>query len=57
MAQYEDRLQKASLVSAPLQPHGNIFLRQKPFHVANGVGAEMENARGEDSVGFAPHIS
>jgi hypothetical protein len=39
MAQYEDRLQKASLVSAPLQPHRNVFLCQKSFHVADGVGA------------------
>ena len=36
-----------------LQPHRNIFLCQKLFHVADGVGAEMENARGEDGVGFA----
>ena len=32
------------------------MLRQKLFRVANGVGAEVENARGEDGVGFAFHF-
>jgi hypothetical protein len=36
-----------------LQPKRNLLLRQKPFHIANGVFAEVENARGEDGVGFA----
>src|ERR1039457_4642136 len=33
--------------------NGNLFLRQKFLHVADGVGAEMENARREDGVGLA----
>ncbi len=28
----------------------NLFLRQKPFHIADGVGAEMENARSEEGI-------
>ena len=36
-----------------LQPHQNVFLRQKLFHITNSVGAIVENARGEDGVGFA----
>jgi hypothetical protein len=35
------------------QSHRNVLFRQKLFHIANGVGAEVENARGEDGVGFA----
>ena len=38
------------------QPHWNVLRLQKLFHVADGVGAEMENARGEDGVGLALHI-
>jgi hypothetical protein len=32
---------------------GIFFFAKNLFHVADGVGAEMENARGEDGVGFA----
>jgi hypothetical protein len=39
-----------------LQPHRNVLLLQKLFHVAHGVGAEMKNARGENGVGFPLHI-
>jgi hypothetical protein len=35
------------------QPHRNILLLQKSFHFTDGVGAEVENAHGEDGVGFA----
>jgi len=28
------------------KPHRNILFIQKPFHVADSAGAEMENARG-----------
>jgi len=35
-----------------LKPHRNVLLLQKLFHVAHGVGAEMENARGEHGIHF-----
>ena len=38
-------------------PHRNVFPRQKPFHVADGVGAEVENAGGEDVVCLPIHLS
>src|SRR5258706_15747400 len=41
------------LASMKSKANGNLFLRQKFLHVADGVFAEMENARGEDGVGFA----
>ena len=31
-----------------LDSDGNIFTRQKFLHIADGVGAKMENARGEE---------
>src|SRR5271167_1896580 len=40
-------------VSMISEPHRNIFPRQKPFHIADGVGAKMENARGEDGIRLA----
>ena len=51
-AAYPDKLQKALLISTPSKPHRNVLLRQKPFHIADGIGAEMKNARGEDGVGL-----
>src|ERR1043165_73109 len=41
------------LASMNSKANGNLFLRQKLFHIADGVFAEVENARGEDGVGFA----
>jgi hypothetical protein len=38
------------------QPHPNIQLLQKLFHNSEGVGAEVENIRGEDGVGFASQV-
>ena len=32
------------------------MLRQKLFHIADGVFAEVKNARGEDGVGFALYL-
>lgn len=39
-----------------IKPHRNIFLRQKPLHVAHGVSAKMKNAGGQNCVGMAFHI-
>ena len=36
-----------------LDSDGNIFTRQKFLHIADGVGAKMENARGQHGIGFA----
>src|ERR1035437_7317233 len=39
--------------STVLMPHRNILLLQKLFHIAHGVGADMEKTRGEKGVGRA----
>jgi hypothetical protein len=40
-------------VTLTLKSERNILLFQKLFHVANSVGAKMENTRSEDGVGLA----
>jgi len=39
-----------ALILAGSDPHRNILLLQKTLHIAHGVGAEMEDARGEDGI-------
>src|ERR1039457_1698096 len=50
MSASADFIVLASILS---QPHRNVLLRQKPFHIAHGEFAEMKNARREDGIGFA----
>jgi hypothetical protein len=50
------RVKTFAAPSPILQSDRDILLLQKLFHVADGVGAKMENARGEDGVGAALHI-
>lgn len=39
-----------------LQSDRDVLLREKLLHITNSVSAEVENARGENGVGFLPHV-